>query len=108
MHLITRIINGMETLKGNVENFCHTVVSNNGDSFITGFMKLSLFLLTCLGMFIPTWLGVGVFMLIVWICGIHSVPIISFVVVILMFILIVPQLWLIFSGLCIIALILSA
>jgi len=108
MNLIERIVNGMEALKGDVESFCHIMVSDNGDSLTTGFIKLSLALSTCLIMLIPTWLGISIFTLSVWACDVQSELITILMALVLVFILTIPQLWLIFSGLCIIVLILVA
>jgi len=94
MYWLRRIIHKINSLKGELECYCHRIALEHGSSFTLIAIKGSISLAVFLVMFIPTWLGIGTFILISWASDHQFGAIQTFTGLIISITLIIPQLWL--------------
>ena len=108
LNYIDRLINWTDTIKYRLKSCCYNLTRKYGNSFITALIKGVFSLLIFFFMLIPTWIGVSLFVLITWSAGVESGFVMLLTFVVLACSLILPQLWLGFIGVCMIALVLLA
>jgi len=100
--------NKVESFINNIESYYGNLSNERSDSLFLVFMKTGFLFIGLFAIFIPMWVGIIVFTLITLMFNIQSIIVMAFITAILVYLLILPQLWYGFLGLCVIISVLLA
>jgi len=98
MNFLNKILNYTEFIEGNIENFCYSIGNNCRNLFTLICIKIWLIIGVLFIIVIPSLIGIIIFNFITLSFGVHSFFGISILTSLLIFLIFIPQIWLILIG----------